>query len=113
MITGVNTAVVWVLGRNSAQTFFTEALGLRVRTDVPFGQGVHWVTVGPKGQPDELLQPLPQGQGAGGHNACPRPGAAPRSGRREGASALPAVGLRVAAPATSRNDDHSRPFRAA
>ncbi|MGW6526665.1 VOC family protein [Streptomyces venezuelae] len=55
MITAVNTAVVWVLDQDSAQTFFTEKLGLETRMDVPFGEGVRWVTVGPKNQPELQL----------------------------------------------------------
>ncbi|WP_369367833.1 VOC family protein [Streptomyces sp. CG4] len=55
MITGLNTVVVWVLDQDSAKTFFTETLGLQARTDVPFGEGVRWVTVGPKNQPEVQL----------------------------------------------------------
>ncbi|MFE6398105.1 VOC family protein [Streptomyces alboflavus] len=55
MITGVNTVVVWVLDQDSAKTFFTETLGLQARTDVPFGEGVRWVTVGPRDQPEVQL----------------------------------------------------------
>ncbi|MFE0047057.1 VOC family protein [Streptomyces albireticuli] len=52
MITGVNTATVWVLDQDSAKAFFTDKLGLEVRADVPFGEGVRWVTVGAEGQPE-------------------------------------------------------------
>lgn len=55
MITGVNTVTVWVLDQDSAKTFFTEKLGLEERLDVPFGGGVRWITVGPKGQPETQL----------------------------------------------------------
>ncbi|MFJ3882443.1 VOC family protein [Streptomyces sp. NPDC090077] len=55
MITGVNTVVVWVLDQDSAQSFFTEKLGLEARTDVPFSEDVRWVTVGPEGQPELQL----------------------------------------------------------
>ncbi|AJC58483.1 VOC family protein [Streptomyces sp. 769] len=55
MITGVNTAVVWVLNQDSAKTFFTEKLGLEARTDVPFDATTRWVTVGPKNQPELQL----------------------------------------------------------
>ncbi len=55
MITGVNTVVVWVLDQDSAKTFFTETLGLEARTDVPFGEGVRWVTVGPQSRPELQL----------------------------------------------------------
>ncbi|WP_051854618.1 VOC family protein [Streptomyces sp. NRRL B-1347] len=63
MITGVNTAVVWVLDQDAAKTFFTDKLGLRPRTDVPFGDGMRWVTVGAEAQPEvqvSLMVPGPQ-----------------------------------------------------
>lgn len=55
MITGVNTVTVWVLDQDSAKTFFTEKLGLEARIDVPFDEGMRWVTVGPKNQPEVQL----------------------------------------------------------
>ncbi|WP_245684685.1 VOC family protein [Streptomyces roseoverticillatus] len=48
----MNTATVWVLDQDSAKTFFTDKLGLEVRMDVPFGEGMRWVTVSAKGQPE-------------------------------------------------------------
>ncbi|MFE1775415.1 VOC family protein [Streptomyces sp. NPDC059008] len=62
MITGVNTTVVWVLDQDSAKAFFTDKLGLEARTDVPFGEGMRWVTVGAKAQPEvqiSLMVPGP------------------------------------------------------
>ncbi|MEV5376118.1 VOC family protein [Streptomyces nondiastaticus] len=55
MITGVNTAAVWVLDQDAAKAFFTDKLGLEARTDVPFGEGMRWVTVGAKAQPETQI----------------------------------------------------------
>ncbi|WKU42720.1 VOC family protein [Streptomyces sp. VNUA116] len=55
MITGVNTAAVWVLDQDAAKAFFTDKLGLEVRTDVPFGEGMRWVTVGAEAQPETQI----------------------------------------------------------
>ncbi|MBL1079613.1 VOC family protein [Nocardia sp. 2] len=52
MITGLNTAIAWVLDQDSAKKFYTDTLGLDARVDVPFGEGVRWVTVGAPNQPD-------------------------------------------------------------
>jgi uncharacterized glyoxalase superfamily protein PhnB len=37
--------------RDAAIAFYRDALGFEVRTDVGY-QGMHWITVGPVGQPD-------------------------------------------------------------
>ncbi|MFC9294617.1 VOC family protein [Streptomyces sp. NPDC057011] len=63
MITAVNTATVWVLDQDAAKAFFTEKLGLQVRTDLPFGEDMRWLTVGAEGQPEvqiTLMVPGPQ-----------------------------------------------------
>ncbi|MFD0357193.1 VOC family protein [Streptomyces sp. NPDC127110] len=68
MISGVNTTAVWVLDQDSARTFFTDKLGLRVRADVAFGEHMRWVTVGAGRQPaaDPPFEP-PSGATGGRH----------------------------------------------
>jgi uncharacterized glyoxalase superfamily protein PhnB len=36
---------------DASLTFYREALGFEIRNDVEYG-GLHWITVGPTGQPD-------------------------------------------------------------
>jgi catechol 2,3-dioxygenase-like lactoylglutathione lyase family enzyme len=38
----------------AATTFYRDVLGFEVRLDVEFG-GMHWITVGPAGQPDTSI----------------------------------------------------------
>ena len=55
MITKYSHTPVWVLDQDSAKRFYTEKLGFEVRTDMSI-DGLRWLTVGPKGQPDfELI----------------------------------------------------------
>ena len=55
MITKYSHTPVWVLDQDSAKRFYTEKLGFEVRTDTSM-DGLRWLTVGPKGQPDfELI----------------------------------------------------------
>jgi len=54
-------AFVWCLDQDEALRFYTDALGLEVRTDAPM-EHMRWLTVGPPGQPDVeigLLEPVP------------------------------------------------------
>ncbi|MFC9993518.1 VOC family protein [Nocardia sp. NPDC127526] len=55
MITGINTAVAWVLEQDAAKKFFTDTLGLDVRTDVEMAPGLRWLTVGAPDQPEVQL----------------------------------------------------------
>jgi len=55
MITKYSHTPVWVLDQDSAKKFYTEKLGFEVRSDMSM-DGLRWLTVGPKGQPDfELI----------------------------------------------------------
>jgi catechol 2,3-dioxygenase-like lactoylglutathione lyase family enzyme len=55
VITKYSHTPVWVLDQDSAKRFYTEKLGFEVRTDMAM-DGLRWLTVGPKGQPDfELI----------------------------------------------------------
>ncbi|MGP3984623.1 VOC family protein [Streptomyces sp. KR80] len=65
MIKGLAIATVWVLDQDRAKEFYTEKLGLEVRTDMTMGEGgMRWLTVGAKDQPDvelTLMVPGPPG----------------------------------------------------
>ncbi|MCL8017717.1 VOC family protein [Streptomyces sp. AS02] len=53
MIKGLKISTVWVLDQDSAKDFYTEKLGLEVRTDMSMGEGgMRWLTVGSESQPD-------------------------------------------------------------
>ncbi|MFI5607283.1 VOC family protein [Amycolatopsis sp. NPDC051903] len=52
MINGLSIANVWVLDQDRAKEFYTEKLGLEVRSDLTMGEGgFRWLTVGAKNQP--------------------------------------------------------------
>jgi catechol 2,3-dioxygenase-like lactoylglutathione lyase family enzyme len=56
MIKGLTITTVWVLDQDRAKTFYTEKLGLELRTDMTMGDGgMRWLTVGAKDQPDVEL----------------------------------------------------------
>ncbi|GAA2601189.1 MULTISPECIES: VOC family protein [Streptomyces] len=53
MIKGLAISTVWVLDQDRAKEFYTEKLGLEVRTDMTMGEGgMRWLTVGSPNQPD-------------------------------------------------------------
>lgn len=53
MIKGLAISTVWVLDQDRAKAFYTEKLGLELRTDMTMGEGgMRWLTVGAKNQPD-------------------------------------------------------------
>jgi catechol 2,3-dioxygenase-like lactoylglutathione lyase family enzyme len=54
-------AFVWCLDQDEALRFYTEVLGLELRTDAPM-ESMRWLTVGPPSQLDVevgLLEPVP------------------------------------------------------
>jgi catechol 2,3-dioxygenase-like lactoylglutathione lyase family enzyme len=59
VIDRMSHTTIWVLDQDSARTFYTEKLGFEVRTDVVMGPesegGIRWLTVGPRGRPDQEL----------------------------------------------------------
>ncbi|MEU6556896.1 VOC family protein [Streptomyces sp. NPDC046915] len=56
MIKGLKISTVWVLDQDRAKEFYTEKLGLEVRTDLTMGEGgMRWLTVGAESQPDVEL----------------------------------------------------------
>jgi predicted enzyme related to lactoylglutathione lyase len=61
MIERLSHATVYVLDHDSAIEFYTQKLGLEVRTDAKMGD-FRWVTVGVPGQPEleiALMEPKP------------------------------------------------------
>jgi len=48
----------------AATRFYRDVLGFEVRLDVEYG-GVHWITVGPAGQPDTSIVLYPPGAAPG------------------------------------------------
>ncbi|MGK5547318.1 VOC family protein [Streptomyces sp. URMC 127] len=66
MIKGIAIATVWVLDQDRAKDFYTNKLGLEVRTDMTMGgeEGMRWLTVGAQDQPGvelTLMVPGPPG----------------------------------------------------
>ncbi|WKU46239.1 VOC family protein [Streptomyces sp. VNUA116] len=66
MIKGIAITAVWVLDQDRAKDFYTNKLGMEVRTDMTMGgdKGMRWLTVGAKDQPDvelTLMVPGPPG----------------------------------------------------
>ncbi|MFE7980329.1 VOC family protein [Streptomyces shenzhenensis] len=52
MIKGLRISTVWVLDQDRAKEFYTQKLGLEVRTDMTTGEGgMRWLTVGAASQP--------------------------------------------------------------
>ncbi|MFJ9180177.1 VOC family protein [Streptomyces sp. NPDC102360] len=63
MIKGVGITTIWTLDQERTKTFFTEKLGMELRTDMSMGDS-RWITVGAKGQPElELALMRPDGHG--------------------------------------------------
>ncbi|WP_425833089.1 VOC family protein [Streptomyces fractus] len=63
MIKGVGITTIWTLDQERTKTFFTEKLGMELRTDMSMGDS-RWITVGAKDQPEfELALMRPDGHG--------------------------------------------------
>ncbi|WAS95340.1 VOC family protein [Nannocystis punicea] len=58
MIQRLSHTTIYVLDQDRALAFYTEKLGLEVRSDARMGE-FRWLTVGPKGQPDLELVLMP------------------------------------------------------
>lgn len=67
-IDGVQLATIWVNDLDAAIGFYTEALGLEKRVDMPFGDDGRFVVVGPVGGVGAgiVLQPAHESRDAGG-----------------------------------------------
>ena len=59
MITNVSLISIWVKDIDESLAFYTDVLGFEPRSDVPFGNGDRWLTVGTPGEPavELLLEP--------------------------------------------------------
>ncbi|MCI3932222.1 VOC family protein [Streptomyces sp. AN091965] len=65
MIKGLAISTVWVLDQDRAKEFYTQKLGLEVRTDMTLGEGgMRFLTVGAKDQPEVMIALMVPG-GAG------------------------------------------------
>ncbi|MEX1019043.1 MAG: VOC family protein [Litorilinea sp.] len=63
MINRLSHATIYVQDQASALEFYTEKLGFEVRTDVSF-EGMRWLTIGPRQQPDVEMVLMPVQGGA-------------------------------------------------
>jgi catechol 2,3-dioxygenase-like lactoylglutathione lyase family enzyme len=62
----ISTVVVPVSDQDRAVAFYVETLGLEKRTDVPFGNGYHWIEVAPAGAETTIaIVPPPPGKPTG------------------------------------------------
>jgi predicted enzyme related to lactoylglutathione lyase len=62
----VNTVIVPVADQDRMIEFYAEKLGLKKRTDIPFGNGYRWVEVAPADAETTIaLAPPPEGEPTG------------------------------------------------
>lgn len=59
MITRLSHASIYVLDQDEAYDFYVHKLGLEVREDAEFGEGMRWLTVAPREQPDLEITLMP------------------------------------------------------
>ena len=65
-ITDIGTVGIPVSDQDKAVEFFTGTLGFEKRLDVPFGDGLRWIEVGPPGSTTTVaLAPAPDGAASG------------------------------------------------
>lgn len=55
MITKVTNVCIFVNDQDAAKAFYTEKLGFEVHFDAPFGEGLRWLSVAPKGAETEVV----------------------------------------------------------
>ena len=63
MITKMSHVSIYVIDQDEAYDFYVNKLGFEVRTDAPMGEGMRWLTVGPKEQPDLEITLMPIKEG--------------------------------------------------
>jgi catechol 2,3-dioxygenase-like lactoylglutathione lyase family enzyme len=63
MITKISHVCIYVLNQDEAYDFYVNKLGFEVRTDAPMDEGMRWLTVGPKEQPDIEISLMPVREG--------------------------------------------------
>ena len=61
----IGVTEVQVEDQDRARQFYTQALGLQVKTDVPYGEGARWLTVVSPEEPDATALLLGPAAGAG------------------------------------------------
>jgi catechol 2,3-dioxygenase-like lactoylglutathione lyase family enzyme len=63
----VRSVIIPVVDQDRALEFYTEALGLEKRVDMPFGDGSRWIEVAPAGgeTPIAICPPGPHGTAGG------------------------------------------------
>lgn len=65
-VSKVSTVVVPVSDQDRAVAFYVEKLGMEKRVDIPFGNGYHWIEVGPAGAETSIaIVPPPPGKPTG------------------------------------------------
>ncbi|MCB0278618.1 MAG: VOC family protein [Calditrichaeota bacterium] len=63
MIGRLSHATIYVLDQGSAYDFYVNKLGFTVHTDAEMGEGMRWLTVCPKDQPDLEITLMPVAEG--------------------------------------------------
>ena len=62
MITKVNIVGAYVSDQQRALDFYTQKLGMELRTDQPMGPDQRWIEVGPKDHDTNIVLYTPEGQ---------------------------------------------------
>lgn len=62
MITKVDIVGAYVSDQQRALEFYTQKLGMELRTDQPMGPDQRWIEVGPKGHDTKIVLYTPEGQ---------------------------------------------------
>lgn len=52
MITNISLVTLWVTDQDATKRFYVDKLGFEERTDVSWGDGYRWVTIGHPNQPE-------------------------------------------------------------
>ena len=63
MIKRLSHTSIFVIDQDAAYDFYVNKLGFEVHTDAEFGEGLRWLTVSPKGQPDLEIALMPVAEG--------------------------------------------------
>ena len=63
MITRLSHSSIYVLDQLSARDFYLNKLGFEEKMNIPIGEGVFWLTVSPKNQPDLEITLMPVNAG--------------------------------------------------
>jgi len=67
-VSKISTVIVATADQDTSLAFYTEKLGLELRSDTPFGGGYRWIEVAPKGAETTIaIAPPPPGAPTGNH----------------------------------------------